>query len=725
MLRYHHYIWDSFTRNPDGLYILGRGLDSFEIVRQMVIDSASRRHRLIVFGATDHEKHRIIWDAANANIEFLPKDIEKDTGKKERTQFYEANLVLFHNPGILAKDFLIQMIDPKTIVGVVVLICETVHKDPGLQLALALYRSGNAKGYIRAFSEKVYEMSDLKRSADALCVRFVLLFPRFEQNVSESILPCEIQIIEISLHTGTPDSDATIGDRPAPFNPEVGQNLTRTFDLLSALHSAFIREYGHELKLNEEQSLVFHRKAVEARAVTEEQVKVLESLLFIRRAFDLMLHQDPMVFLQFLLAHQPGAGNLPLWCSFPQVSPLYRSAAAFAEEVVPAPKLQWILHLVSELPKDKRILILAEGSATVGLICGFLAGHCPRTDSGGIAIPLEADGADPELLIDPTVFGVIEPPLVLLQELHAQADVLERFQPDFVIFWDVTLLALRRLEVFNSRYRKAVVSYLLCYEEARELGAMRHSAERETELFVKCIQDLQGLSLLPLSPLPDSVRSVIVDEREFRSSLPLALVSAGFRVIPAVLIVGDYVLSDDIVVERKAYSDLIGSLRSGRLLQQIQRMLQHYAQAILLIEFSDIEQFNAVSAKDRPSMAMSKIVTIVRLFPKLRLVWARNNVEAAKTLLSLSEGQSDPNTAKAIALGAGDREASKGELSPLNFLSALRWLTAAQITALQTTVKSLRNLAELRREEIAQIVDLRTAIKLYGFLHGQLRQAVA
>jgi hypothetical protein len=44
--------------------------------------------------------------------------------------------------------------------------------------------------------------------------------------------------------------------------------------------------------------------------------------------------------------------------------------------------------------------------------------------------------------------------MVMLQETHAQVDVLERFQPDYVIFWDVLLLTIRRLEVFSSRFHK-------------------------------------------------------------------------------------------------------------------------------------------------------------------------------------------------------------------------------------------------------------------------------
>jgi DNA excision repair protein ERCC-4 len=50
---------------------------------------------------------------------------------------------------------------------------------------------------------------------------------------------------------------------------------------------------------------------------------------------------------------------------------------------------------------------------------------------------------------------------------------------------------------------------------------------------------------------------------------PVYLHEKGFWMIPMVLTVGDYVLSDDICIERKSVltGDLFESFRSGRLLQ--------------------------------------------------------------------------------------------------------------------------------------------------------------
>ena len=47
---------------------------------------------------------------------------------------------------------------------------------------------------------------------------------------------------------------------------------------------------------------------------------------------------------------------------------------------------------------------------------------------------------------------------------------------------------------------------------------------------------------------------IVVDTREFSSPTPITLHEAGFILIPMTLQVGDYVLTDEICIERKCVS---------------------------------------------------------------------------------------------------------------------------------------------------------------------------
>ena len=104
-----------------------------------------------------------------------------------------------------------------------------------------------------------------------------------------------------------------------------------------------------------------------------------------------------------------------------------------------------------------------------------------------------------------------------------------------------------------------------------------------------------------------AIFQVIVDMREFMSSLPNVLHQKGIRIVPVTLEVGDYVLSPLICVERKSITDLFQSFASGRLYNQVETMARYYKIPVLLIEFSQDKSFSfQVSAPPLSSPAQGE-----------------------------------------------------------------------------------------------------------------------
>ena len=81
-----------------------------------------------------------------------------------------------------------------------------------------------------------------------------------------------------------------------------------------------------------------------------------------------------------------------------------------------------------------------------------------------------------------------------------------------------------------------------------------------------------------------SAGPVLVDHRERASGIPDALVAAGLEVHLTDLPVGDYVVGDDLAVERKGPTDLGASIRDGRLFDQAVRLQSAFAHAVLIVE---------------------------------------------------------------------------------------------------------------------------------------------
>lgn len=77
---------------------------------------------------------------------------------------------------------------------------------------------------------------------------------------------------------------------------------------------------------------------------------------------------------------------------------------------------------------------------------------------------------------------------------------------------------------------------------------------------------------------------IVVDERERNSRVPELLKLMGVFVDYKQLLVGDYIVSSETIIERKTINDLISSVYDGRLFIQCSDLITHYTKPIIIIE---------------------------------------------------------------------------------------------------------------------------------------------
>ena len=77
--------------------------------------------------------------------------------------------------------------------------------------------------------------------------------------------------------------------------------------------------------------------------------------------------------------------------------------------------------------------------------------------------------------------------------------------------------------------------------------------------------------------------TVIADNRE-TMNIDKLLESYGARVITRKLEVGDYILSDQVAVERKTMDDFLNSIKDGRLFGQLTELNRNFESPILILE---------------------------------------------------------------------------------------------------------------------------------------------
>jgi DNA excision repair protein ERCC-4 len=350
--------------------------------------------------------------------------------------------------------------------------------------------------------------------------------------------------------------------------------------------------------------------------------------------------------------------------------------------------------------------------------------------------------------------------LVVIHAYDGDMDehVLEEVKPRYIIMYEPDTAFVRRVEVYRSSHNdRNVRVYFLYYggsvEEQRYLSSVR----REKDAFTKLIKEKSSMSVVmtvdahgiedPQEAFLRTINTriagggrlaataqpprVVVDVREFRSSLPSLLHGRSMVIVPCMLTVGDYILSPNICIERKSIKDLISSFKDGRLYNQAETMLLHYQSPMLLIEFDQNKSFtlepfadlsgslSSVSANTSSDL-QSKLVLLTLAFPKLRIIWSSSPYQTAEIFESLKtqEAEPDPIAAVRIGLEGGQRaEEQSFNREPQDMLRVVPGVTGKNLRNLVVGIGSLKEVANASEEELGLVVGKEAGRKIHSFFN--------
>lgn len=200
---------------------------------------------------------------------------------------------------------------------------------------------------------------------------------------------------------------------------------------------------------------------------------------------------------------------------------------------------------------------------------------------------------------------------------------LKNNNPKYVVLFEPNMSIIRELLIYQASLKSQcplAKVYILMFKNSAESSNYLNIVKKENRCFEFILQEKSKLPLLSEEPSQhikkivvnmstrvgrgltnseDNKPIIIIDKREFKCNLPTKLFFEGFQIIPIMLEKGDYILTDEICVERKAVStgDLIESLKGGRLEKQVKKILESYKKCVLLIEFSEDAEFSFDVAK--------------------------------------------------------------------------------------------------------------------------------
>lgn len=339
--------------------------------------------------------------------------------------------------------------------------------------------------------------------------------------------------------------------------------------------------------------------------------------------------------------------------------------------------------------------------------------------------------------------------------------LLSSLKPTFVIMIDPDATFIRQLEVFKAEQQgRKLRVYFMMYHESVEEQVYLSLIRREKEGFERAIreksvmvipEEMEGKkvaedpeeaflrSLNPRNPgasrlLKDNPPMIIVDVREFRSSLPSILHEKGFVVKPVTIEVGDYILTPSLCVERKSMVDLIGSLNSGRLYTQAEAMSTHYETPVLLIEFDQDKSFAlqslaTITSEISSTAVSSKLVLLTIHFPKLRIIWSSSPHQTAAIFDDLKRNAEEPDVDTALSVGNLNLTSSDGkpiELNPMaqDILLAMPGINHRNVRRVMTGCRDFLTLTQMSQEEISDLLgNTEQGRSVYEFKHADKRGA--
>jgi DNA excision repair protein ERCC-4 len=351
--------------------------------------------------------------------------------------------------------------------------------------------------------------------------------------------------------------------------------------------------------------------------------------------------------------------------------------------------------------------------------------------------------------------------LVVIHAYDGDLDdhVLEEVKPRYVIMYELDPAFIRRVEVYRSSHNdRNVKVYFLYYGGSVEEQRYFSSVRREKDAFSRLIKERASMSVVMTldahgveDPQEQFLRTintriagggrlaatatpprVVVDVREFRSSLPSLLHGRSMVIIPCMLTVGDYILSPNICVERKSIKDLISSFKDGRLYAQAETMLQHYKSPMLLIEFDQNKSFtlepfadlsgslSSVNAANASSDLQSKLVLLTLAFPRLRIIWSSSPYQTAEIFESLKTQEDEPDPIAAVRVGLDkDMKAEDQAFNrePQDMLRIVPGVTAKNLKNLVIEAGNLQDVANRTVDELEPTVGKESGRQIHRFFN--------
>lgn len=205
----------------------------------------------------------------------------------------------------------------------------------------------------------------------------------------------------------------------------------------------------------------------------------------------------------------------------------------------------------------------------------------------------------------------------------------------------------------------------------------------------------------------DSPPHIIIDTREASSRIPKLLKQEGARISPSKLKVGDYILSNRLVVELKKYSDFVNSIIDGRLFQSIkpghESQLARLAQQSFPLLIIQIEP-DTLTQSIHINSVMGAISSIILDF-RIPMVFTNDERETASLLFQLAKRE-QKNSSGRVSLPSISRKEQNIKEIQLFILSAIPGINIEKAKNLLAEFKTIQAISSADIAELSKVPQI-------------------
>ncbi|ELA42845.1 uncharacterized protein VICG_00160 [Vittaforma corneae ATCC 50505] len=665
----------------------------------------------------------------------------------QRSEKYKSGGVFYGSPTVLASDFVNKSVQIEKISTLMILNAENIEPDSAISFICYLFKENNSLGLIKAFTSdaiKIYE-SGLEQIARSLCLNKILFYPRFHELVKSSL--SEINVTQVHLRQNEFMGEATlliedvikkvysnahggVGEfeymKVLIYNQQSHDiaNFKKLISLLFNTDSLTTFLYyqamiDQQKKNNSSSSWIFDgsshalldvlRKMLQndVEKSNENTASFVFDIVSDTFRLDLNPEEPKRIKLDPELSHE---------CLCNEVNTIKTAKNLGIDENINKSCIDE--HKQQDVESNEKEDVLSEIFESK-LLSGFYLAN-PKIKQIAEILNQDLKAKTAILVQNRTVRKAVKQVLVSIfmsdinVSIFTHVEFLHSDDCNYkrIILLNPDLLSIRNVE-YTATKGGAPSVFILQYKNTVEEQRFLEEIREEKYAFEKIIEDRARLPLkVGLDRIdmddgsPDCRYTVTVDSREMRSKLPFFLYRAGNEINIKVLEIGDYLLGTTKCIERKSIEDFLGSLNSGRLYQQAQRLTHAYTNPILLLEFNegkpvlgdfdDVENFR--------NSYIARFCLFLYNFPSFQVIWSNSHTNTVRIIRDMQKRDEA-------------EQKSADEYDP-ELIETLLCIPGINSFSLNRVCKEFRNLYDLsasKMERLEKVLDSISATKVYNF----------